>query len=346
MRDLLELPGSAALLDAIMSSIPAGLTLAEADGVNILRVSDYGARLLGRPRADLEQITVDAHSDAYQVLDEDGKRPRGEDLPLSRAARGELVRDEEWLILNQRGEAIPILCNAGPVILDGQLLGGVLAWVDLRPQKQLEARLDALRAELQHRVKNHLQIIAASLRLEAKKPGMSALALAETVSAKIEVISHVYNLLGNSAPADAVSSRLLFETICQALSTDRVAVTPRELIDRPVSGTPASTLGMILNEMICNGLKHGFPEGEGGKIDVRAEEEGGALLVVVHSWGRSLPDERPREGATGLRLMTAQAKQLGGGFKLRNAEAGGVEALLRVPSASLDGGFELGRLKP
>ncbi len=105
------------LLDALMRYVPAGITIATAPDANVVRISDYGSRLLGRPRAQLEQITAEAHVDAYKVLHADTGAPAlPEELPLTRAVRnGEIVINEEWLVANAAGERIPVLCNAGPI---------------------------------------------------------------------------------------------------------------------------------------------------------------------------------------------------------------------------------------
>ncbi|MGE5505444.1 MAG: hypothetical protein ACM31L_13565 [Actinomycetota bacterium] len=110
-------PEGRALLDAVMKNVPSGLTLATAPGCTILRVSDFGSRLLQRPRERLEGISVEAHPDAYRVLDPaTGEPAPPTDLPLARAAiYGETVTNREMIVVAEDGEKIPVLCNAGPI---------------------------------------------------------------------------------------------------------------------------------------------------------------------------------------------------------------------------------------
>ncbi|MCX6089886.1 MAG: PAS domain S-box protein, partial [Candidatus Atribacteria bacterium] len=133
------------ILDILMEQIPEGITIADAPDVRIRMVSRYGRELTGKPREVLEGISVDKHSQQWDIYCADGLTPaKNEDLPLTRATqKGELVRDEEWVLGNPSGEHIPILCNAGPIRDNaGNITGGVIVWRDITDRKKAE---DALR---------------------------------------------------------------------------------------------------------------------------------------------------------------------------------------------------------
>lgn len=183
---------SAPLLDAILCQAPVGITIALAPDVEIVRVSDYGSHLLGRPRDKLEHIPAEQHVDAYQVYDPITRElAKAEQLPLTRATTaGETVQGEEWLVGTEDGRLVPIICNAGPIRdAAGEIVGGVIAWSDLSRQKQLEEQLraalaerDIARMELNHRVKNHLSLVAAMVRLESQGRGEAAAEAAKMIS--------------------------------------------------------------------------------------------------------------------------------------------------------------------
>ena len=94
----------------------------------------------------------------------------------------------------------------------------------------------------------------------------------------------------------------------------------------------AIPLGLIINELVSNSLKHAFPAGRQGTISVRlAETEPGALSLLVRDDGIGLPTqpERANGGSLGLQLVDTLARQLRGQV-LVNGE-GGTAFELRFP---------------
>lgn len=131
------------LLDALLESIPIGITIADAPDVRIRAVSRYGRELTGRAPETIEGIPVNRHVESWGVLRADGMPARNEDLPLTRATQqGEHVREEEWLLVRSDGTRVPILCTAGPIRGSaGEVLGGVIGWQDITERKKAESAL-------------------------------------------------------------------------------------------------------------------------------------------------------------------------------------------------------------
>jgi PAS domain S-box-containing protein len=77
-----------------------------------------------------------------------------EDLPVQRAARGEVVRDFEERVVFNDGSTVDLFGNAMPLRRrDGTLRGAVAAFVDITERKRIEAELRAINDELESRVK-------------------------------------------------------------------------------------------------------------------------------------------------------------------------------------------------
>lgn len=142
-RALEEAEAARRLLDALMESIPVGITIADAPDARIRAVSRYGRELSGRPSESLEGIEMERHAECWGVLRADGTPARSEDLPLTRATqKGEHVREEEWLLLRPDGTRVPILCTAGPITdRRGEIVGGVVGFQDITEKKKAEALL-------------------------------------------------------------------------------------------------------------------------------------------------------------------------------------------------------------
>src|SRR5262249_23230164 len=74
--------------------------------------------------------------------------------------------------------------------------------------------------------------------------------------------------------------------------------------------------GLVLNELLSNALKHGFPDGRQGSITltVRAQDNA-ACLVRVADDGVGFDSETEKPQSLGLRLIEALAGQLDGKFE-------------------------------
>src|SRR6185312_6837376 len=65
------------------------------------------------------------------------------ELPLTRATqRGDVIREEVWVLGRPDGSRIPILCAAGPIReADGRITGGVMGWQDITGRTRAEEKL-------------------------------------------------------------------------------------------------------------------------------------------------------------------------------------------------------------
>lgn len=316
---------ASALLDALMSFIPMGLTIAEPPDVRIVRVSDAATALLGRARDQIEAITVEQHSEAYEVYDTlTGELAAPERLPLSRATlKGEIVRNEEWLLRAGSGTEIMLLCNAGPIRNRlGDVIGGMSAWADITKQKQLEKELleavtarDRLLSELHHRIANHLQLVGAMLRLEARR-SPDAASLVQKIELRLLALSRAYSALRRTV--DEVSAAVFLSEVCEPLQTAKVRIELQSDAGLKLSPSLAPTIGIIVNEAVCNALKHAFPREREGVVGVSLSQEQGLLVLRVSDDGIGVKPSGIQNGQ-GQALMTHLVKSSRGRIELSSA---------------------------
>ncbi len=134
------------ILDALMDSVPEGITIANAPDAEIRLVSRHGQELLGSPHAGL---TAGQVAGQWQVYKPDGVTPiADEDLPLVRAIQqGETVRDVEIVQAGAAGQRLLLSCNAAPIRdREGKITGGVVAWRDVSELKEAERRYSRILA--------------------------------------------------------------------------------------------------------------------------------------------------------------------------------------------------------
>jgi PAS domain S-box-containing protein len=178
---------------------------------------------------------------------------------------------------------------------------------------------EVLLQEIHHRVKNNLNVIASLMEMQARLlvPGEGRHALAEC-QGRVHAIALIHEKLYHSKNYAEVPFaeyiRLLASEIFLAtgVSPDTVSLA-LSIGDLTIAVDKAIPCGLILNELISNALKHGFPGGRHGTIRVElAKADTGRLRLAVADDGVGFPegfDVRDQK-SLGLRLIATLAKQL------------------------------------
>lgn len=170
---------------------------------------------------------------------------------------------------------------------------------------ELEKRLrekDALLREVQHRVKNNLQMIAALMRIEARNAhGLIDTAPFQRLAGRIEAIKILYALLDPSSEAGEVDLGVYLSDIAAAvLHAHAVEGVRLELkVDAyPVSVNVAMPAGLVVNELLTNALKHAFAGRPGGTITLESVSDGNGCRVTIADNGIGLPEgvDWPKRG--------------------------------------------------
>jgi PAS domain S-box-containing protein len=193
-----------------------------------------------------------------------------------------------------------------------------------RAEEALEASLrekKALLREVHHRVKNNLQVITSLLRLEAGRRADAGTRLVlREMQGRILSMALLHETLyrtGDFGRVDLANYlKQLTEQFFRAQSPGPGVVrVEMELGPAHVGIDQAIPCGLIVNELLTNSLKHGFPSGKGGEVRVviRSEEEGPIYLAVSDNGAGLPPDfEVRQEKSLGLQLVSDLARQIGG----------------------------------
>ena len=171
--------------------------------------------------------------------------------------------------------------------------------------EELQRRLrekDALLLEIQHRVKNNLQMITALMRMEARNAdGLIDTAPFERLSGRIEALKILYTLLDPKDEAGEVDLGVYLSDVAAAvLHAHAVEGVRLELkVDvYPVSVNVAMPAGLVVNELLTNALKHAFVGRPGGTITLESVSDGNGCRVTIADNGVGLPEglEWPKRG--------------------------------------------------
>ncbi len=88
-----------------------------------------------------------------------------------------------------------------------------------------------------------------------------------------------------------------------------------------IDARQALHIGLIVNELATNALKHAFPADRGGTIQVRLWREPAELVIVVEDDGVGYPEDM-QAGGVGSRLAMLLTQQSGGSIKRESANPG------------------------
>jgi two-component sensor histidine kinase len=186
-----------------------------------------------------------------------------------------------------------------------------------RLQSESRQRIDdlllALR-EMDHRTKNNFQLAVGLLEIQGRNSADPALQSAlSRAAARLQAIGGVYrNLALSSADLKAVRLHDYLDEICTRIRDGLLS--PAILLELEadpvvVPHEQAIRIGLIINELVTNAVKHAFPDAV-GSIMVRLEDASGALTLTVSDDGKGLDDDRSTDGL-GAKLITMLARQLG-----------------------------------
>lgn len=204
-----------------------------------------------------------------------------------------------------------------------------IAVSDITERKQAEIRLqeslrekEVLLREIHHRVKNNLQVISSLVSLQTDgiiDPGVRA--LFADVRDRVRSIALVHELLYSSERLAMLDFAAYTQSLVRYLLHTHTEVAARvrlslsiQAIALPVGA--AVHCGLILNELVCNALKHAFPGDRTGElvISLDRDEVSGAVCLRVRDSGIGLPAGLSwRDSPSlGLRLVQMLAAQLRG----------------------------------
>jgi two-component system, sensor histidine kinase PdtaS len=173
---------------------------------------------------------------------------------------------------------------------------------------------DVLLREMQHRVKNSFQIILASIAIQKRRyaAGDAQRAL-DHITSRINAISLAHDQLAPHEKGQIVKLSDYLRALCLSIKQQTEGIEVDVQADElELSIERAVPLGLILNEIATNSIKHAFGPDAGGRITVKlvAGVGYGEARLSVADNGRGIKQHNPT--GTGLKLIVALARQIGG----------------------------------
>lgn len=190
-----------------------------------------------------------------------------------------------------------------------------------------------LLSEVQHRVKNNLQLIIGLLEFQKEKVNLEEAKVAITQGqAKIKSIALLHNKLNFESKTHYVEFHHYLKEITHLLrdsfDDDIKKITFETSSElETISIDQATSLGLILVELINNSLKYAFVEKETGKISIRANKlENGKSQIVYQDNGIGLDTKEKINRGSGLEIIEGLTQQLKGKIEMINE--GGLKTII------------------
>jgi two-component sensor histidine kinase len=207
--------------------------------------------------------------------------------------------------------------------------------IEERVQRERDrAQSNIVLQELQHRIKNNLQIIVAFLGLKRRESSTEVREKLDAVIGRVQAVALAHDLLSLSKQTGSVEFAGYLRSLCANVDPQRPGIAievdaePAQIpIDRAV---PA---GLVVNELVTNSIKYAFGNNE-GHIKVRFALVGnsseGCVSVEDNGRGMDLP---PKKGV-GLTLVEGFAQQIQGRVEFVQVESGS-QTILCFPVAPI-----------
>jgi two-component sensor histidine kinase len=201
--------------------------------------------------------------------------------------------------------------------------------------RELATATAALLAEVDHRVKNNLQLIASMILLQCRRTedGAAQTAL-RSVLERVNAVATVHRRLFQGDP-----HRFDIADFLRDLTGDLAASAGRDDLQIALDLTPvaipaasAAAFALVASELLGNALKHAYPAGQGGRIEVALHDGDGVCTLTIADRGVGTGGA---PAGFGLTIASLLAKQLHARLEIVRGEpqAGnrGTRATLKVP---------------
>lgn len=258
----------------------------------------------------------------------------------SRSATYRIVRPDgevRWV----RDSSFPIRDAAGAIIRAGGICRDIKALKLIEDERERALReREAMLREINHRVKNNLQVIVSLLRLQANRSTAKEVREAfDEACGRVSTITELHLALFDGAQVGSLDFGAYLHDLCARLEASTRSVHTAEIrievaaergaidLDRAIP------LGLIVNELVGNAVRHGFPDGRGGTVRVGFAQLDGHYRLSVRDDGTG-----PSAGVhalpqgLGMQLVDGFVRRIRGRLSLKGGP--GLEAVVVFPVQS------------
>ncbi len=313
-----RLDETSALMRAIVDQSSDLVAVSDGDG-KMVYVSPACLALLGRDSAEfVGQLWTDivAPEDRNALLAMLG---RTNQTPPQPATLRCIRKDGVLAWMETRVALLTATFSAQPLI--------VLTLHDVTAQREHEQHIQSslrdkeiLLKEIHHRVKNNLQVIQSLLKMQSRllPDGQTRAAIAAAIQ-RVHAMALLHEGIYQREDLATIPLGEYIRGLFNGVEASSVAEPGQIQLrlnteDILLNLDTAASFGLLVNELMSNCFKHGFPDGRRGAIEISIHRVDGVVHMVVKDDGIGIPQhfDAAASASMGLKLASSLAHQLGG----------------------------------
>jgi PAS domain S-box-containing protein len=266
--------------------------------------------------------------------------------PMDRPLYNAVVEETDFVgtFRLPRGEDNPVIVDVYSNVIeddDGKVCFRLVALVDVSAHgetdtQSVEERIrekDTLLRELQHRVKNNLQMITALIRMETRNATEPDQKRFERLAGRVDALAILYQTLSTDEQKDEVDLGVYLSQIASAVMTSHAVEGIRldmKVETYPVSINVAMPTGLVVNELLTNALKHAFRGRDGGTITLHSIVDGDGCRIVVADDGVGRPEGEtwPKPGKLGALIARSLTENAKAEFEVKSSPIDGTKVTI------------------
>lgn len=203
--------------------------------------------------------------------------------------------------------------------------------------EEYESRIrekDVLLNELQHRVKNNLQMITALIRMESRRiPDDAHANRFDRLAGRVEALSLLYRSLSDEGDGDTIDLGIYLSQIASAVMRAHAVEgihLDMQVDTWPVSINVAMPTGLVVNELLTNALKHAFEGRDGGTITLHSLVDETGCRVVIGDDGIGLAKDAtwPKPGKLGAMIVQSLRQNANADIEVHSKPGEGVQVTI------------------
>lgn len=227
------------------------------------------------------------------------------------------------------------LYNCGIVLISLLLLGTFFFFLSQKKHNkilkeknkiinnQLEEK-GVLMKEIHHRVKNNLQIISSLLNIQSREiEDQQAVEAIDASRNRVKSMALIHQNLYQKENITSIDAKDYIEKLSKSIfnsyKINQENIHLSTVIDQLELDVDLTIpLGLIINELVTNSLKHAFPENKKGEITIQLKQIENNLELIVSDNGIGIQNDATRKDAFGLKMIQIFAKKLKATYSIEN----------------------------
>lgn len=199
---------------------------------------------------------------------------------------------------------------------------------------------DRLR-EVQHRVKNHLQMVVSMIRMQAGEQPEDARGEFSTLANRVETLQLLYQEMTEAGIGSVRATKIQLGAYLSRIVSAIGFLGGKHGVRINVDADPfetsvdfAARLGLVASEVFTNALQHAFEGRDSGLVEVRVKQlSGGVIRLRIADDGVGMPGQIdwPNGNSLGGRIVKTLIEGIGGKLSVDTSGGAGTTVTVDVP---------------